>query len=46
MLSTTIIILVEVSIAYVEDWKNGDFNPSYHDWLSAYKTERKRERKK
>ena len=19
--------------------KNGDFNPSYHDWLGAYKTE-------
>ena len=42
-LSTTIITLVEVSIAYAEDWKNRDFYPSYHDWLGAHKTERERE---
>ena len=36
-------MLVEVSIAYAEDWKNRDFYPSYHDWLGAHKTERERE---
>ena len=35
--------LVEVSIAYAEDWKNRDFYPSYHDCLGAHKTERERE---
>ena len=42
-LSTKIITLVEVSIAYAEDWKNRDFYPSYHDWLGAHKTEKERE---
>ena len=41
-LSTKIITLVEVSIAYAEDWKNRDFYPSYHDWLGAHKTETER----
>ena len=43
-LSTKIITLVEVSIAYAEDWKNRDFYLSYHDWFGAHKTERERER--
>ena len=37
-------MLVEVSIAYAEDWKNRDLYPSYHDWLGAHKKERERER--
>ena len=41
-----IITLVEVSIAYAENWKNRDFYPSYHDWLGALKTERERERQR
>ena len=43
-LSKKIITLVEVSIAYAEDWKNRDFYPSYHDWLGAHETEREREK--
>ena len=35
-LSTKIITLVEVSIAFAEDWKNRDFYPSYHDWFGAH----------
>ena len=40
------IALVEVSIAYAEDWKNRDLYPSDHDWLGAHKTERERERQR
>ena len=36
-------MLVEISIAYAEDWKNRDFYPSYQDWLGTHKTERERE---